>query len=44
MAGIPDPTIDLDWSGYVGGIHEIFERNALAHPDKLCVTETASST
>jgi L-aminoadipate-semialdehyde dehydrogenase len=39
-----DPTADLDWSGYVGAIHEIFHKNALAHPDRPCVTETKSST
>ncbi|KAI1324495.1 alpha-aminoadipate reductase [Xylariaceae sp. FL0255] len=40
MVDIPDPTVDLDWSGYVGAIHEIFHRNAKAHPDRPCVTET----
>lgn len=44
MAELPDPTIDLDWSGYVGAIHEIFHKNAVAHPDRPCVTETESST
>ncbi|KAI0147843.1 non-ribosomal peptide synthetase [Xylariaceae sp. FL1272] len=42
--GLPDPTIDLDWSGYIGAIHEIFHKNALKTPDAPCVTETASST
>ena len=42
--GLPDPTIDLDWSGYIGAIHEIFHKNALKNPDAPCVTETASST
>lgn len=42
--GLPDPTVDLDWSGYIGAIHEIFHKNAQAHPDRPCVTETASST
>ncbi|KAK4069902.1 uncharacterized protein Triagg1_6697 [Trichoderma aggressivum f. europaeum] len=42
--GLPDPTSDLDWSGYIGAIHEIFHKNALKHPDAPCVTETASST
>ncbi|TPX13456.1 uncharacterized protein E0L32_006186 [Thyridium curvatum] len=37
---LPDPTADLDWSGYQGAIHEIFNRNAQAHPDRLCVSET----
>ncbi|KAF6822859.1 L-2-aminoadipate reductase large subunit [Colletotrichum plurivorum] len=41
---LPDPTADLDWSGYVGAIHETFHKNALAHPDRACVTETKSST
>jgi L-aminoadipate-semialdehyde dehydrogenase len=42
--GLPDPTIGLDWSGYIGAIHEIFHKNALKNPDAPCVTETASST
>jgi L-aminoadipate-semialdehyde dehydrogenase len=42
--GLPDPTIDLDWSGYIGAIHEIFHQNVLKNPDAPCVTETASST
>ncbi|KAK9442948.1 L-aminoadipate-semialdehyde dehydrogenase large subunit [Metarhizium brunneum] len=37
---LPDPTEDLDWGGYLGGIHEIFHKNAVAHPDRPCVTET----
>lgn len=41
---LPDPTIDLDWSGYTGAIHEIFHKNALKNPDAPCLTETASST
>ncbi len=44
MAELPDPTVDLHWSDYLGAIHEIFHRNALAHPDRPCVTETQSST
>jgi hypothetical protein len=44
MVDLPDPTSDLDWSGFVGPIHEIFHKNALAHPDRACVTETKSST
>ncbi|KAF5529331.1 aminoadipate-semialdehyde dehydrogenase [Fusarium napiforme] len=40
---LPDPTEDLDWGGYIGGIHEIFHKNAVAHPDRLCVTETVTS-
>ncbi|KAL6811031.1 alpha aminoadipic acid reductase [Trichoderma sp. SZMC 28013] len=42
--GLPNATSDLDWSGYIGAIHEIFHKNALKHPDAPCVTETASST
>ncbi|KAI3538413.1 L-aminoadipate-semialdehyde dehydrogenase [Colletotrichum filicis] len=44
MVDLPDPTIDLDWSGYVGAIHEIFHKNAQSHPDRPCVTETKSQT
>ncbi|KAI1435092.1 alpha-aminoadipate reductase [Xylaria sp. CBS 124048] len=44
MVELPDPTVDLDWSGYAGAIHEIFHKNALAHPDRPCVTETKSHT
>ncbi|GAW19486.1 hypothetical protein ANO14919_089730 [Xylariales sp. No.14919] len=44
MAELPDPTIDLDWSGYIGAIHEHFDKNARAHPSRVCVTETKSST
>ncbi|KAK3309855.1 uncharacterized protein B0T15DRAFT_16277 [Chaetomium strumarium] len=44
MAEIPDPTIDLDWSGYVGSIQEHFRAQAEAHPDRTCVVETKSST
>ncbi|KAK8917506.1 L-2-aminoadipate reductase large subunit [Metarhizium anisopliae] len=40
---LPDPTEDLDWGGYLGGIHEIFHKNAVAHPDRPCVTETKTS-
>ncbi|KAI0125638.1 alpha-aminoadipate reductase [Xylariales sp. AK1849] len=43
MVELPDPTVDLDWS-YVGAIHDIFHDNALAHPDRPCVTETKSHT
>ncbi|KAI0485188.1 alpha-aminoadipate reductase [Xylariaceae sp. FL0804] len=43
MVDLPDPTVDLDWSGYVGAVHEKFHENALAHPDRPCVTETKSS-
>lgn len=44
MAELPDPTTDLDWSGYIGAIHEHFNKNALAHPERPCVIETKSST
>lgn len=40
QTSLPDPTKDLDWSGYVGAIHEIFERNAGKWPDRACVIET----
>ena len=42
MAGIPDPTADLDWSGYVGAIHEHFRRNTEKTPNAICVLETRS--
>ena len=41
---LPDPTKDLHWSEFRGAIHDIFAANALKHPDRLCVVETASST
>jgi non-ribosomal peptide synthetase component F len=43
MAQLPDPTIDLDWSGYVGSIQWHFGEVAKQHPDRLCVIETKSS-
>lgn len=39
---LPDPTVDLDWLGYRGAIHEIFIQNAKAHPERTCVVETRS--
>ena len=39
---LPDPTADLHWSDFRGAIHDIFAANAAAHPDRLCVVETAS--
>lgn len=39
---LPDPTIDLDWSGYRGAIQDIFMKNAEAHPQRPCVVETES--
>ncbi|KAK2787436.1 large subunit of alpha-aminoadipate reductase [Emmonsiellopsis sp. PD_33] len=43
MAQLPDPTIDLDWSGYVGSIQSHFIEAAKNHPDRVCVVETKSS-
>lgn len=40
---LPDPTADLNWSNFRGGIHDIFSENAEKHPDNLCVVETESS-
>ncbi|PVH83832.1 L-aminoadipate-semialdehyde dehydrogenase-like protein large subunit [Cadophora sp. DSE1049] len=39
---LPDPTADLHWSAYRGAIQDIFSANAEAHPDRLCVVETAA--
>ena len=39
---IPDPTSDLDWSGFVGAIHDIFADNAQRFPDRTCVVETGT--
>ncbi|POR34804.1 L-aminoadipate-semialdehyde dehydrogenase [Tolypocladium paradoxum] len=39
----PDPTIDLDWGGYRGAIHEIFASNAARSPHRTCVIETRTS-
>ena len=43
MTQLPDPTVDLDWSGYVGSIQWHFSEAARKHPDWVCVVETASS-
>lgn len=43
MAQLPDPTTDLNWSGYTGSIQEHFSRNAQQHPDRVCVVETKTS-
>jgi L-aminoadipate-semialdehyde dehydrogenase len=43
MAQLPDPTTDLDWSGYVGSIQSRFSEMAKKHPDRVCVVETKSS-
>jgi L-2-aminoadipate reductase len=42
MARLPDPTVPLDWSGYAGSIQSHFSKIAEGHPDRICVTETAS--
>lgn len=42
QALLPDPTCDLHWSAFGGAIHDIFSRNAEAHPDRPCVVETKS--
>lgn len=39
----PDPTADLQWGGYIGAIHELFAANAVKHPERTCIVETASS-
>lgn len=43
MAPLPDPTVDLDWSGYAGSIQWHFAEQARRHPDRQCVLETKSS-
>jgi L-2-aminoadipate reductase len=42
MAQLPDPTIDLDWSGYANSIQWHFSEAATKHPDRICVVETKS--
>ncbi|KAI1371888.1 large subunit of L-aminoadipate-semialdehyde dehydrogenase [Hypoxylon crocopeplum] len=44
MNYLPDPTADLDWSGYVGSIHERFQASAEKYSENTCVLETRSST
>lgn len=44
MGALPDPTVDLDWSGFAGPIHERFRASAEATPDATCVVETKTST
>lgn len=39
-ASLPDPTLDLDWSGFRGAIQDIFMKNAAEFPDRQCVVET----
>lgn len=41
-AELPDPTLDLDWSGFRGAIQDIFMENAANFPDRDCVVETKS--
>jgi L-aminoadipate-semialdehyde dehydrogenase len=43
MVELPDPTADLDWSGYIGSIQEHFAKQAKKNPDRICVVETKSS-
>jgi L-2-aminoadipate reductase len=43
MAQLPDPSADLDWSGYVGSIQSHFAEMAKKYPDRTCVVETKSS-
>lgn len=42
--GLPDPTQDLDWSGFEGAIQDRFADNASKFPNRVCVVETASRT
>lgn len=44
MSQLPDPTVDLDWSGFVGPIHERFRASAEKNPESTCVVETKTST
>lgn len=39
-AHLPDPTLNLDWSGFRGAIQDIFMDNAAKFPDRDCVVET----
>ncbi|CAD6501403.1 BgTH12-01655 [Blumeria graminis f. sp. triticale] len=43
MSQLPDPTADLDWSGYQGSIQWHFGQNAQNYPDRICVVETKSA-
>ena len=43
LRALPDPTTNLHWSDYRGAIHEIFSENAVRHPERQCVIETAVS-
>ena len=40
---LPDPTTSLHWSKFRGPIHKIFAANAVKHPERQCVIETAVS-
>lgn len=40
---MPDPTVNLDWSGYIGSIQEHFAENTKKNPERACVVETQSS-
>lgn len=42
MTQLPDPTEDLDWSGYEGSIQWHFSNNAKKFPGRTCVLETSS--
>ncbi|PHH58580.1 hypothetical protein CDD81_5199 [Ophiocordyceps australis] len=42
MACLPDPTSDLDWSGYAGSIQWHFSEQAKMNPHRQCVIETKS--
>ncbi|CAI4058807.1 hypothetical protein N7582_001204 [Saccharomyces uvarum] len=37
---LPDPTKELGWCDFVGCIHDIFQDNAEAFPERTCVVET----
>ncbi|KAK5626701.1 hypothetical protein RRF57_002416 [Xylaria bambusicola] len=54
MANLPNPTVDLNWTNFRGGmisrhqydtisIHEIFAKNAKQFPARPCVIETKSA-
>ena len=40
---LPNPSTDLHWGEFKGAIHEIFTANAVRHPERHCVIETAIS-
>lgn len=44
MDQLPDPTVDLDWAGFAGPIHERFRASAEATPEAICIIETKTST